>query len=81
MQVRRILTTVDTHTAGGPTRTLIGGLPPLRGDSVAAKMEHFRSNYDPVRKLLMNEPAGIGTWRARSSRSRPTRTPTSASFS
>ncbi|MHB1191793.1 MAG: proline racemase family protein [Longimicrobiales bacterium] len=58
MQVRRILTTVDTHTAGGPTRTLIGGLPPLQGDSVAAKMEHFRSEYDSVRKLLMNEPRG-----------------------
>jgi len=58
MQVRRILTTVDTHTAGGPTRTLVGGLPPLPGDSVAAKMEHFRSNYDAVRKLLMHEPRG-----------------------
>jgi len=58
MQVRRILTTVDTHTAGGPTRTLIGGLPPLHGHSVAAKMEHFRTEYDSVRKLLMNEPRG-----------------------
>ncbi len=58
MQIRRILTTVDTHTAGGPTRTLIGGLPPLHGNSVAAKMEHFRSEYDSVRKLLMNEPRG-----------------------
>jgi proline racemase len=58
MQVRRILTTVDTHTAGGPTRTLVGGLPPLRGDCVAAKMEHFRSEHDSVRRLLMNEPRG-----------------------
>ncbi|NJD19320.1 MAG: proline racemase [Gemmatimonadetes bacterium] len=58
MKLTRVLTTVDTHTAGGPTRILTAGLPPLRGESVAARMEHFRAHHDPVRKLLLNEPRG-----------------------
>jgi proline racemase len=58
MKLSRVLTTIDTHTAGGPTRTLIAGLPPLPGRTVAAKMEYFRARYDTVRKLLMNEPRG-----------------------
>ena len=45
MKVKRVLTTIDTHTAGGPTRTVIAGLPPLQGESVAAKMEYFRTHF------------------------------------
>lgn len=58
MKVKRILTTIDTHTAGGPTRTITGGLPVLRGDSVAEKMEYFETHFDPIRTLLMHEPRG-----------------------
>ena len=42
MNVGKILTTVDTHTAGGPTSTITGGLPPHQGKNVAEKMEYFR---------------------------------------
>lgn len=58
MKVKRVLTTIDTHTAGGPTRILTGGLPPLPGRSVREKMEHFQAHHDAVRKLLMHEPRG-----------------------
>jgi len=58
LKLKRLLSTVDTHTAGGPTRTLIGGLPPLEGNSVAEKMEYFRTRHDDIRKLLMLEPRG-----------------------
>jgi proline racemase len=58
MKLSRALTTIDTHTAGGPTRTITAGLPPLAGASVAEKMEDFRTRFDPVRKLLMTEPRG-----------------------
>lgn len=58
VNLKKILTTIDTHTAGGPTRTLIAGLPPLPGSSVAEKMDYFRVHYDSVRKLLMLEPRG-----------------------
>lgn len=53
-----MLSTVDTHTAGGPTRTLIGGLPPLEGNDVAERMEYFRTHHDGIRRLLMLEPRG-----------------------
>lgn len=58
MNAKRILTTVDTHTAGGPTRTVVAGIPQLPGESVSEKMEYFRTHFDPLRKLLMLEPRG-----------------------
>lgn len=58
MKLKRVLSTVDTHTAGGPTRTLIGGLPQLEGNTVAERMEYFRAHHDDIRKLLMLEPRG-----------------------
>ncbi len=58
MIVKKILTTIDTHTAGGPTRIVVGGIPPLHGVSVAEKMAYFQSHFDSIRKLLMCEPRG-----------------------
>lgn len=58
MNAKRVLTTIDTHTAGGPTRTVIAGVPQLTGESVAEKMEYFRTHFDSLRKLLMLEPRG-----------------------
>lgn len=58
MKASRVLSTIDTHTAGGPTRIVLAGLPPLRGDTVTEKMEYFREHFDPVRRLLMLEPRG-----------------------
>lgn len=58
MKVKRILTTIDTHTAGGPTRIVTGGLPVLHGDSVAEKMEYSKTHFDSIRTLLMHEPRG-----------------------
>jgi proline racemase len=58
MRTRKLLSTVDTHTAGGPTRIVTGGLPPLPGRSVAERMEYFREHHDPVRRLLLHEPRG-----------------------
>lgn len=58
MNMRRVLTTIDTHTAGGPTRTVVAGIPQLQGASVADKMEYFQTHYDSLRKFLMLEPRG-----------------------
>lgn len=60
MQFSRIVSTVDTHTAGGPTRTITSGIPLLEGNDVAEKMSFFRSHYDHIRKLIMLEPRGHG---------------------
>ena len=58
MHFEKILSTIDTHTAGGPTRIVTSGIPPLHGSDVAAKMAFFKSNFDSIRKLLMREPRG-----------------------
>ncbi len=53
----RILTTVDTHTAGEPTRVLIAGVPFLRG-SMAEKRRQLEAEHDSIRTTLMHEPRG-----------------------
>ncbi len=54
----KVISTIDAHTAGGPTRVIIDGTPVLSGETVAEKMSDFRTNHDSVRKLLMREPRG-----------------------
>ena len=51
-------TAIDSHTAGHPTRVLLSGLPPLRGDSVLAMRDFFRAHHDDLRPRLLHEPAG-----------------------
>jgi len=52
------LTTVDSHTAGEPTRLLVRGVDPLPGETMEAKRRHFMEHYDGVRLLLTREPRG-----------------------
>jgi proline racemase len=49
---------VDSHTAGNPTRIVIGGLPKIPGNSVIKKREYVRNKMDYIRTLLCNEPRG-----------------------
>lgn len=58
MRLRRMITTVDTHTAGEPTRIITGGLPPLHGATMADKRRFFETHFDDVRRLLTQEPRG-----------------------
>ena len=60
MKYQRVFTTIDTHTGGNPTRTLISGLPPLKGNTMSEKMLYMEKHYDWIRKFLMNEPRGHG---------------------
>lgn len=50
--------TLDTHTGGNPTRTIIAGLPKLKGSTMSEKMLHMKSEYDWIRTMLMYEPRG-----------------------
>lgn len=50
--------TIDTHTGGNPTRTVISGIPKLSGSTMAEKMLHMKREHDWIRKLLMYEPRG-----------------------
>lgn len=55
---KRWITTVDSHTAGHPTRVVTGGLPPLPGSTVAARRDTFRDRHDDLRTFLLHEPRG-----------------------
>ena len=49
---------IDTHTAGHPTRAIMGGLPPLNGGSVLARRDDFKNRLDHLRGRLLHEPRG-----------------------
>ncbi|AXK50878.1 proline racemase family protein [Spiroplasma alleghenense] len=50
--------TVESHTAGEPTRIVLSGVPLLKGKNMSEKKEDLLKNYDDFRKLLMHEPRG-----------------------
>jgi 4-hydroxyproline epimerase len=49
---------VDSHTAGEPTRLVIGGGPDLGAGPLAARLERFRNRHDDFRSAVVNEPRG-----------------------
>jgi len=58
MKADRVYRTIDTHTGGNPTRTIVSGLPRLQGETMAERMLDMKRNHDGVRRLLMYEPRG-----------------------
>jgi len=50
--------TVDSHTAGQPTRVVVGGLPKIKGNSATEKRDYVKNKMDYVRNFLCNEPRG-----------------------
>lgn len=58
MDITRLIHTVDTHTAGEPTRIITSGLPPLVGTTMEEKRQYFESNFDHIRRFLTQEPRG-----------------------
>lgn len=54
----KIITTIDTHTAGEPLRIPINGLPKIEGKTVLEKRRYFMQNYDYLRTGLLLEPRG-----------------------
>jgi 4-hydroxyproline epimerase len=49
---------IDSHTGGEPTRIVIDGGPDLGSDSLAQRLERFRSEHDRFRSAVVNEPRG-----------------------
>src|SRR5256885_10407312 len=49
---------IDSHTAGEPTRTVIGGGPYLGAASMAERLRWFREEFDWFRSAVVNEPRG-----------------------
>ena len=58
MVFEHLITAIDSHTAGEPTRIVTGGLPPVPGETMAEKKEYLREKLDYVRTALIQEPRG-----------------------
>jgi proline racemase len=58
MRASHVFRTVETHTGGNPTRTIVHGVPRLAGDTMMAKLADFRERFDWIRGALMFEPRG-----------------------
>lgn len=55
---KRMIWTADTNTGGQPTRTVIAGMPRIRGKTMSEKMLNMRDNFDDIRTFLISEPRG-----------------------
>jgi len=54
----RLVTTVDSHTAGECTRLVTSGLPPLRGPTMAHKLVYAEEHLPWAPRFLLLEPRG-----------------------
>jgi proline racemase len=57
MRAQQVIYTWDYHH-GQATRVIVGGLPPLRGATMAEKQAYFAEHCDHIRSSLMQEPRG-----------------------
>jgi proline racemase len=53
-----LISAIDTHTAGEPTRIVLGGLPPIPGTTMFEKKRFMIEHLDHIRTLLVQEPRG-----------------------
>ncbi|MEE8593141.1 MAG: proline racemase family protein, partial [Candidatus Bipolaricaulota bacterium] len=58
MKIIRSIEVIDTHTAGEPTRVVVGGLPPISGETMLEKQAWFESLGSGLRRFLLQEPRG-----------------------
>ncbi len=58
MFTKCLIESIDTHTAGNPTRNLVAGVPTIHGNTMQEKMQYARENLDWVRTVTMLEPRG-----------------------
>ena len=58
MHLSHVVETIDTHTAGNPTRNLIAGVPRIEGKTMQDKMAYAGEHLDWLRTAVMMEPRG-----------------------
>lgn len=58
MRARRVISAVDSHTEGMPTRVVTGGVGQIPGATMNDKRLYAMDHLDGLRGLLMNEPRG-----------------------
>ena len=58
MRTTNIFESIDTHTAGNPTRNLVAGVPTIHGNTMQEKLAYAKEHLDHVRSVVMLEPRG-----------------------
>jgi len=58
MNIKHTFQTIDTHTGGEPTRTVVRGFPKVPGATMKDKMIYMMEKGDWLRQLLCFEPRG-----------------------
>ena len=58
MKAQRIISTIDSHTAGERTRMITGGIPNIPGPTMADKRISSPATWTSSEKSLMLEPRG-----------------------
>ena len=54
----KLVSVIDSHTGGEPTRLVVSGGPDLGEGPLAIRAERFRTRFDHVRAGLVREPRG-----------------------
>lgn len=58
LHFENVLSAIDSHTEGEPTRVVTAGLPPLRSPDIEGRREELRAHWDHLRRALVHEPRG-----------------------
>jgi proline racemase len=58
MRMSKLITAIDSHTAGMPMRVITGGFPYVPGSTILEKMRYVREHYDELRSMIVLEPRG-----------------------
>lgn len=58
MRTSRVISAIDTHTEGMPTRVVAGGVPALPGATMSERRAWAMEHLDDLRGWLMREPHG-----------------------
>jgi len=58
MRWTRTITIVDCHAEGESGQVMVGGIPPIPGDTVFDKRMHLQDHADDLRRMILFEPRG-----------------------
>src|SRR5262245_39977910 len=58
LHTTHLISAVDSHTAGEPTRVITAGLPQLPGTTMVEKRAYLKEHLDHLRTALAREPRG-----------------------
>ena len=58
MRFEKLISTVDSHTQGNPTRVVVGGFPYIPGKTMMEKLNYVKDKYDDLVTGILWEPRG-----------------------